>query len=138
MVDKDVDNPFEIDGELCGDDPGESPYRLDGGPLQCAPQLGPYYSIDPIANGVVVTVRVFVVDGDAPEIVTDINGDGAIDIFDVEDMGYEPLSRQETFRFRQYHQIKCERFQAYDFDGNGKAGGCVLAPRAGGITGVPR
>jgi hypothetical protein len=138
MVDKDVDNPFEIDGELCGDDSIEVPYRLDGGPLQCAPGLGAYYSVDPIVNEIVVTVRVFVVDGDAPEVVTDVNGDGVLDIFDVEAMGYEPLSRQRSFSFRQFHQIKCENYQSYDFDGNGQAGGCVLGARAGGITGVPR
>jgi len=138
MVDKNVDNPFTIDGELCGDDPSEAPYRMDGGPLQCAENLGAYYSVDPIVNEVVVTVRVFVVDGDAPEVVSDFNGDGIVDIDDVEAIGYVPLSAQRTFSFRQFHQIKCESYQGYDFDGNGQAGGCVLGARAGGITGVPR
>ncbi len=138
MVDKNVDNPITIDDELCGDDPGERPYRMDGGPLQCAQGLGAYYSVDPIVNDVEVTVRVFVVEGDAPEFVTDENGDGVLDIRDVEIMGYEPLSAQRTFTFRQFHQIKCEKYQSYDFDGNGEAGGCVLGARAGIVLPVSR
>lgn len=138
LIDKVIDHPIEIDGYLCGSASNEAIYRLDGGPLRCLDELGIFYSFDSILNEVTVTVRVFIVDGDAPDIVGDMNGDGVIDIDDVRDMGYLPLSRERVFSFNQYHEIACESGAGYDFDGNGLVGGCVIAPRAGSITGVPR
>jgi hypothetical protein len=136
LVDRIIDNPVMIDGVLCGEEWGQALYRMDGGPLSCLDQLGTYYSVDPLVNPVVVTVRAFLVDGDAPDIVADMDGNGLLDINDVIDMGYTPLSWQQAIRFRQLHEL--ESGHPYDFDGNGEAGGPVLGARAGGITGVPR
>jgi hypothetical protein len=136
LIDKDIDNPVMTGSQLCGAEPGQSLYRLDGGPLACLDELGSLYTIDPLINQFEVTVRVFLVDGDAPDIVEDTDGNGVLDIHDVRAMGHETLSFQQVFRFTQYHELECGH--PYDFDGNGEAGGCVLAPRAGAITGVPR
>jgi hypothetical protein len=125
--------PFVDDyGTWCG--PGNSAYRLDGGPLTCF--HGSLQAVDPVINATLVTLRVFVVHGTAPDVIWDENGDYVLDIEDVEAMGYRPLTGEEVVTLYQHHQLECG--YAYDFDGDGVPGGCSLGARAGGITGVPR
>ena len=71
-----------------------------------------------------------------PDVLLDMNGDGVLDLEDVEEMGYEAVTGEELVHFYQHHQLHCG--YNYDFDGDSDPGGCVLGARAGGITGVPR
>lgn len=133
LKDSNITNRFQDDYQVwC--EAGNSAYRLDGGPLTCYP--GSLDSVDQVINNTLITLRIFVVNGDPPDKFQDMDGDGVIDIDDVEAMGFEALTRQETVTFHQHHQLNCA--YPYDFDGDGQPGGCVLGARAGGITGVPR
>ncbi len=133
LRDSDITIGFSDDYDVwC--EPGNSAYRLDGGPLTCYP--GSLSSVDPVINNTSITLRIFVVHGDAPDLVYDQDGDHVLDIDDVEAMGFRPVTGEEVVRIFQHHQLECGN--PYDFDGNGNPGGCVLGARAGGITGVPR
>jgi hypothetical protein len=109
-------------------------YRLDGGPLTCA--VGGLSTIDALLNNTVVTLRVFMVEGDAPDVLIDMDWDGDVDIRDAQLMGLTPVSTQSSMRFTQYHELECGFL--YDFDGDGDAGGCVFGARPGGLTQPPR
>lgn len=133
LVDRMITEPFTDDhGVLCGE--GDAAYRLDGGPLTCVP--GGINYLDGITREILVTLRIFVVNGDAPDIIFDMDGNGKLDVHDVEDMGHEALTHERTVKFYQFSEMYCG--VGYDFDGNGEDGDCVAAARAGGITGVPR
>jgi len=133
LIDRHVSIPFTDDlGNVCED--GDSAYRLDGGPLTCVPHTTNW--LDQYTNAELITLRIFVVNGDAPDIVVDMDGNGVLNLRDVETMGYEALTYERVVRFYQYSQAYCG--VRYDFDGDHIAPECVLAARAGGITGVPR
>jgi hypothetical protein len=133
LVDNIISNPMTDDhGVSCGE--GDALYRMDGGPLTCYP--GAFANQTGILSETVVTVRVFVVDGVAPDVLIDQDNDGDVDIRDARYMGLDPVSNQQTFRFTQYHTIRCGPF--FDFDGNGAAESCVAPARPGGITRPPR
>lgn len=133
LVDKEISLPKVDDhGTLCGE--GESLYRMDGGPLTCYP--GNLAMTDPLLNQTVVTVRVFAVDGEAPDVLVDRDWDGDVDIQDARLMGLKPVTSQVLTRFRQYHEIECSF--VHDFDGDGDPGGCVAPARPGGLTRPPR
>ncbi len=134
LYDNNISLPTVDDaGVLCGAD--DALYRVDGGPLTCW-KGGGSSNIDPIASETVVTVRVFMLDGVAPDILVDMDGNGIIDIHDAEMMGYDPVSSQQTTRFTQYFEIFCN--YPYDFDGDGQGGTCVAGARPGGLTQPPR
>ena len=134
LFDNNISLPTVDDaGVLCGTD--DALYRLDGGPLTCW-EGGGSRNIDPIANQTIVTVRVFMLDGVAPDILVDMDGNGRIDIHDAELMGYDPVSSQQTIRFKQYFEILCD--YPYDFDNDGTGGTCVAGARPGGLTQPPR
>ena len=109
-------------------------YRMDGGPLVCVE--GFFGSLDSLLYETTVTVRVFMVDGVAPDYLIDEDGDGDVDIHDAELMGLHPISRQETMRFRQWFEDECD-FR-FDFDNNGDPGYCVAPANPGGLTRPPR
>jgi hypothetical protein len=133
LVDRDISEPFIDDyGVECQS--GHSAYRLDGGPLTCV--QWPINTMDEIFNDTLVTLRIFVVSGEAPDTITDMDGDGVLDKDDVEAMGFDLITKQKTVRFHLYHQLYCG--YEYDFDGDGQASPCVYGARAGGVTGVPR
>lgn len=133
LIDRSVSRPFVDDyGYPCT--VGDGAYRLDGGPVTCIPGSTNY--IDHLVNDIRITLRVFVVSGEAPDIVEDVTGDGVINIDDIEALGYDPITRQEIVTFYQYNELSCG--VTYDFDGDGVAAECVHGARAGGITGVPR
>jgi hypothetical protein len=134
LYDNNISIPtYDEAGVLCGED--DALYRLDGGPLTCWVDGGAS-NFDPIAYDTVTTVRVFVVDGVAPDILEDVSGNGRIDSYDAELMGYRVLSNQGTTRFRQWAEIFCNF--PYDFDGDGFGGTCVAPGRPGGIVRPPR
>ena len=132
LVDNEITNPVEVDGVLCGTSDGL--YRMDGGPLTC--REGGFPNHDGILNETTVTVRVFMVDGVAPDFLEDQDNDGDVDIRDARFMGLKTLSNQEIFRFSQYHEGVCGPY--FDFDGNDFAATCVLPGRPGDITRPPR
>ncbi len=133
LVDKELSIGKEDDfGVFC--DGTNALYRLDGGPLTCA--IGGLSHTDQVLTDTVVTVRVFMVDGEAPNVLVDQDWDGDVDIRDAELLGLNPVSNESTTRFKQYHELECGI--PYDFDGDGDAGGCVLGARPGGITRPPR
>jgi hypothetical protein len=133
QLDKHISNPVVDDlGVLCEE--GDALYRLDGGPLTCF--AGGLTHADVVLNGTVVTVRVFMVDGNAPDVLVDQDWDGDVDIQDALLMGLTPVTTQAATRFTQYHELECD--YPYDFDGDGDAGGCVVGARPGGLTRPPR
>ena len=132
LVDNVISNPVEVDGVLCDTDDGL--YRVDGGPLTC--RQGGFSNHDGILNETVVTVRVFMVDGVAPDVLEDQDNDGDVDIRDARYMGLKTLSKEAVFRFTQYHEDVCGPY--FDFDGDGAAATCVIPGRPGGITRPPR
>jgi len=133
LIDREITIPFTDDlGVTCGE--GHSAYRLDGGPLTCVPHSTNW--LDQYTNAELVTLRIFVVNGDAPDKIEDMDGNGVLNLRDVEAMGYKALTREKVVRFYQLSQGYCG--VSYDFDGDHQSGSCVFGARAGGITGVPR
>lgn len=133
LIDKNIAYTTKDDiGVSC--EPGDTLYRMDGGPLTCFE--GVLGHTDSVINSTTVTLRVFAVDGEAPDILVDMNNDGVIDINDAQLMGLKPITREATTRFTQYHEYDCGI--PFDFDGDGNPGGCVLGARPGGITRPPR
>jgi hypothetical protein len=110
--------------------------RIDGGSLTAmtASEVAGYL------NSRVVTLRAFVVNGTAPSVLTDLNGDGFVGAKDAQLAGYSLLSGEKAFRIVGFYDGELfDLFLPYDFDGNGKALGAVAAPKGpGGITTVPR
>jgi hypothetical protein len=93
----------------------------------------------PILNSRVITLRIFVVNGNAPETLSDVNGDGIVSSADAQALGYELLSDEEIVRVKVLNQELHPYDLLADFDGNGRAEGIVVAPAGpGGITPVPR
>jgi hypothetical protein len=134
LFDNNISIPTLDDSDvLCGEN--DALYRMDGGPLTCFVGGG-LASLDSVVNNTVVTLRVFMLDGVAPDILEDRDGNGRIDIHDAELMGFHPVSPQVTTRFKQYHEYFCG--YPYDFDGNGIGGSCVAGARPGGLTQPPR
>ena len=132
-----VDNVITIPttdefGVECVD--GDALYRMDGGPLTCYPYG--FSNHDGILGETVVTVRVFMVDGVAPDVLVDQDNDGDVDIRDARYMGLNPVSNQQKIRFTQFHEDVCGPY--FDFDGDGAAATCVLPARPGDITRPPR
>jgi hypothetical protein len=133
LVDNKITNPTtDYFGVECV--AGDGLYRMDGGPLTCRP--GGFSNHDVILGETVVTVRVFMVDGVAPDVLIDQDNDGDVDIRDARYMGLKPVSNQQIFRFTQFHEDVCGPY--FDFDGNGEAATCVLPTRPGDITRPPR
>lgn len=133
LVDKVISNPMVDDrGRLCGE--GDALYRMDGGPLTCYPEG--LVMTDELLNRTVVTLRIFVVDGEAPDVLVDQDWDGDVDIQDAQRMGLRTVTPQGMTRFTQYHELECGF--VFDFDGDGNPGGCVAPARPGGLTQPPR
>jgi hypothetical protein len=128
--------------DFCVGDPqscninGAGLVRIDGGPLtdMTAAEVGVFL------NSQVVTLRAFVVNGTAPSLLADLNGDGFVGAKDAVLAGYSLLSGEKTFRLVGYYDEELFNLVLpYDFDGNGEAIGAVAAPKApGSITIVPR
>ncbi len=120
----------------CMCEPGnDALYRLDGGPLTCADRRADLI-VDSSSMRPLSLVRVFHVDGEAPDILIDMDWRRQNRHSRRRAMGLKPSHPRVKTRFRQYHEIECGFL--YDFDGDGNAGGCVAGARPGGITRPPR
>jgi hypothetical protein len=106
-------------------------FRVDGGPIRTGNAnclQTPYY--DELLYGTDYELRAFLVNGPAPSILSDMDGDGDVDAADVELSGLEVISSERTVRFRlwdgqsgadnnAYDSEKSNRIHA-DLDGNGQ------------------
>ncbi len=124
--------------------------RVDGGPIvpdDFAPSPDPDSGTSDVAD---VTLHAFVVQGDAPALLPDCNGDGTVDSGDATCLGYRLISNEVVVRFRQMgnHISVCHvvgdawgngNFAGVtfaDFDGNG-GGVTINCPSGGGSTSDP-
>lgn len=105
--------------------------RIDGGPVLDD------VDIDALVEDKVITLRIFVVNGTAPSILEDANGDGIVEEEDAKIAGYRLISDQEVLTFRIYRDPTFPVFGNYDFDGNGILPP-VLPATLGGLSRVPR
>lgn len=105
--------------------------RIDGGPVLDD------VDIDALVEDKVITLRIFVVNGTAPSILEDANGDGVVAAEDAEIAGYPLISGEEVLAFRIYRDPTFPVFGNYDFDGNGILPP-VLPATLGGLSRVPR
>lgn len=119
-------------GSFC---PGGTLIRFDGGELSCI-EGPPINTLDFLVNQQVVTARVFVVNGVAPDQLQDLNGNGICDIDDAQLAGEQTLSTERVVRFRQLHELYFGF--AFDFDGDGDIGDTVAPGGPGALTQPPR
>jgi len=110
-------------------------FRIDGGPQVI---MDDNQMID-VLNTKVVTVRAFVVNGTAPSVLADLNGDGFVGAKDAALAGYQLLSGEEVIQLRGYYENIIQAIPLlFDFDGNGEAAGMFVAPGGPGqIVKVP-
>ena len=103
-------------------------FRVDGGPIT-----------NSIANlgDKVTTLRVFVVNGTAPSVLADGDGNGVVDSKDAVLAGYSLISKETTLRFRTFSQDEILGF-IVDLDGNHAAPVPPLPAGGGQVTPIPR
>ena len=102
-------------------------FRVDGGP--------PVTSIANLGDRV-TTLRIFVVNGTAPSILADLDGNGIVDSKDALLAGYTLISRETTLRFRTLPQDEIPGILV-DLDGNHLMLSPVLPAGGGKITQIP-
>jgi hypothetical protein len=113
--------------------------RINGGDIQqvILPSAGAPLDDVMQALGFVVKMRIFVVNGDAPTVVTDLNGDGDVDAADLSEE-YTLLSDEKTILLK-LPWGPIEFFGvAVDLDNNNKVGEIVLPASAGGLGRIPK
>jgi hypothetical protein len=120
-----VGDPPPNIGEPCS---GGALYRIDGGP--------PTASIANLGDKV-TTLRIFVVNGTAPSVLSDLDGNGVVDSKDAVLAGYSLISRETTLRFRTFSQDEIVGFLV-DLDGNGLVPAPPLPAGGGQVTPIPR
>jgi hypothetical protein len=89
---------------------------------------------------IVTTVRVFVVNGRAPDELVDMDGNGVVTAEDAVRAGYKLLSGVAVLRLRTYYQSYTKGTDIatpYDHNGDGMDGD-VIPGGAGGVIGIPR
>ena len=86
-----------------------------------------------------VTLRAFIVQGRAPDALADANGDGQVDLWDAQALGFQLLSDEALFSFIQLQDERLAPFRIpVDLDGNGLAvDGAVDPPSPGRLTPPP-
>jgi hypothetical protein len=120
-----VGNPPPNPGEPCS---GGALYRIDGGP--------PTASIANLGDKV-TTLRIFVVNGTAPSVLSDLDGNGAVESKDAVLAGYSLISKETTLRFRTFSQDEIVGFMV-DLDGNHLTPAPPLPAGGGQVTPIPR
>jgi hypothetical protein len=108
--------------------PGGQLFRVDGGPLAT--------SITNLGDKV-TTLRIFVVNGTAPSVLSDLDGNGVVDSKDAVLAGYSLISREATLRFRTFNQDEILGF-IVDLDGNHAAPAPPLPAGGGQVSPIPR
>jgi hypothetical protein len=141
-----------VQGDVCVGNPcsGSLMWRIDSGPLVTGDSEG---FVSTLANRV-TTIRAFIVNGNAPNALTDRNRDGLVDTRDAVLAGHKILSNQVTFRIRNIYETHCfysvQDSEARpslplfpgvvlnDLDGNDAAPTLSCPASPGGITRIPR
>ncbi len=127
---------FQLDA-CVGDPPDECSepmiLRVDGGPeerTEAWPSLSEH----------VVTLRAFVVNGEAPTALGDLDGNGVVDISDAKRARHRLLSAQAVLQVVQVdgRSFPYPLWLPYDFDGNGRTGGPILPDGPGALVDPPR
>jgi hypothetical protein len=110
-------------------------FRIDGGPQVSMTDN----DLLALMNSKVVTIRAFVVNGTAPSVLSDLNGDGFVGAKDAVLAGYQLVSGEEVMQMVGFYDDNLDVFPLlFDFDGNGDALGKFVAPGGPGqITQVP-
>jgi hypothetical protein len=101
---------------------------VDGGPLAT--------NITNLGDKV-TTLRIFVVNGTAPSVLSDLDGNGVVDSKDAVLAGYSLISRETTLRFRTFSQDEIPGF-VVDLDGNQEAPHPPLPAGGGQVSPIPR
>jgi hypothetical protein len=127
-------DPIDTNGDGVKDFTREA-WRIDGGPLAVGTSTTTLLSV---LNKRVTTLRVFVVSGQAPDTLADMDGNGVVDIRDAEIANLPLLSRETVVRLQTYNQDVAAGYAVlFDFFGDG-----LTPPPApagsGGIKDVPR
>jgi hypothetical protein len=104
-------------------------FRVDGGPETA--------DISQLPNRV-TTIRIFVVNGTAPSILSDLDGNGVVDSKDAVLAGYTLISKETTVRLRTFSQDEVPGFLVDLGDDNGLVPPPPLPAGGGKITQVPR
>ncbi len=130
---------------------GDPVYRIDGGPIQSMSNNNgsgyPYtwqglYPI--IFNSSIYELRAFMVNGTAPSVLADMNGDGQVTAADATLAGYRVISNEDVVRVRQYHGEICggagPGTPVYtDLDGNGRVLSYLSCPGGPGqLSKIPQ
>jgi hypothetical protein len=77
-------------------------WRIDGGKLSSGSQGDLDFALsDRVSN-----IRVFAVNGKAPDVLVDLNGDGVVDSTDARLAGYEVISNEAKVQIRNFRQNK--------------------------------
>jgi hypothetical protein len=103
-------------------------YRVDGGP--------PVTNISDLPDRV-TTLRFFAVNGTAPSVLSDMDGNGVVNARDATLAGYRVLSNEVTLRFRTFFQDEIPGFLV-DLDGNHLCPAPPLPAGGGKVSPVPR
>jgi hypothetical protein len=124
QMDTCVGIPSNVQG-VCS---GGQLFRVDGGPAATGiTNLGDK----------VTTLRIFVVNGTAPSVLSDLDGNGVVDSKDAVLAGYALISKEATLRFRTFSQDEVPGFLV-DLDGNHEAPHPPLPAGGGQVSPIPR
>jgi hypothetical protein len=125
MVDEAVGQP-----DAGGDYRSNFQLRVDGGPVRTGNFTCLSKQYDELLYAADYELRAFLVNGPAPSVLSDMDGDSDVDAADAELSGYEVISNERTVRFQlwdgefgfssnAYFSDRSNRIHA-DFDGNGQ------------------
>ncbi len=110
--------------------------QADGGALQNHCVVCPTYF--DFLSTFVTTIRVFLVNRTAPDVLSDVNGDGVVDSKDAALAGYTVLSNEVVVKVQHLRQDGEFPGILFDFDGNGSSGNPVFPGSGGGLKPPPR
>ena len=116
---------------------GQGMIRVDGGPAQLVGKSDPaLISIDLLNQGE-FTVTAFVVSGDAPDTLSDMNNDTVVNAMDASMAGYDVISNELSFTVLQYDQLDCFGGGGFndffnDLDGNKSVAATKVCPTGPG------
>jgi len=124
---------------------GDNLWRVDGGPTEAPPSkfdLGEAASIA-LLGATTFTLKVFLVDGQAPNRLFDEDGDGDVDSADAVLADYTLLSNEDSISFLQFSQELCwgggGGVYSVDLDFNGATQVPIVCPTGpGAISRPPR
>ena len=122
---------------------GDDLWRVDGGPIEQPPYKfgrGDAASIF-LLESTTYTLKVFLVDGQAPNRLFDEDGDGDVDSADAVAAGYTLLSNEDSINLLQLSQELCwgggGGSYEWDLDDNGVLRTPIVCPGGPGDLGRP-